>query len=248
MSASVWYIQEGEGSEYLDSILKFLLLEYERIFGVDTMNNEPCIVYNDPQSECPMLIINANFINANFIKIRLSQKSLSFWAQTIFQLSHELCHYAIRQSKVNKDFTLSWFEEIVCEAMSLYALHWSAEHWEDCALARLNPEFSNHIRTYLEKELKSMGTDGFRMCTSVEALRDYDAESDRESYRNERNQLYYEIAKDPLASRCFCDYSRYVDSNGITINFEEWEKDDPSPMVRFLHSLQPVKDNGSCKR
>ncbi len=242
MSVSVWSIRQSEGSEYLVSILKFLLPEYIRIFGLNTMNSESCILYNDPQAKCPMLITNSNPI-----MIRLAQKRLSYWAQTIFQLSHELCHYAIRQSKFDKDFTLLWFEEIVCEAMSLYALHWSAEHWVDCELSKLSPKFSDSIREYLENNLKLMGTEGFKMCTSIAALKSYRADSDREAHRNERNQLYYEVVKNPLACRCFCNYTRYVDINDITINFEEWEKDDTCPMIQFLHSLQPCKRYWSSK-
>ena len=113
----VWKVQKCDGAEYLMALLQFLLAEYSRVFGTDIMTAEECIVYNDPESECPRIIFNTVPI-----RIRLHQKSLSFWAQTIFQLSHEMCHYAMYQAKEDKEQTLSWFEEIVCEAMSLYAL------------------------------------------------------------------------------------------------------------------------------
>ena len=116
-----------EGYEYLIDLLDFLLIEYVRIFGEDTLYAEKCLIYNDPEAECPMLIINAIPI-----QIRLAQSSLNYWAQTIFQLSHELCHYCIRQRKDNKNYTLSWFEEIVCEAISLYFLKWAADNWNKC--------------------------------------------------------------------------------------------------------------------
>ena len=94
-------------------VLSFLLEEFSRVFGCEIMTNENCIVYNDPCSKYPMLITNIAPVH-----IRLSQNDLNAISQTIYQLSHELCHYAIRQRKANKSFTLSWFEEIVCEAAS----------------------------------------------------------------------------------------------------------------------------------
>lgn len=234
MSNTTWLVQQGTDSRYILDILNFLLPEYIRIFGKLTMNNESCKVYNDSHASCPMLITNSIPI-----KIRMAQKSLSFWAQTIFQLSHELCHYAMRQTKPDKSFTLSWFEEIVCEAMSLYALQWSAEHWKKCELYSINAKFGHSINEYLSKQLQAIGNNTFQQCTSIEKLKKYVADAERESHRNERNQLYNAIAKEPLACRCFCDYPKYVDSNHVTIDFEAWEKNDPNPMVRLLHSFQP---------
>lgn len=233
---SVWKVQEDDGAKYLEALLEFLLPEFSRIFGVDTMNNEECIVFKDPKADCPMLIINRTPV-----RIRLAQSDLSYWAQTIFQLSHELCHYAIRQHKINKDFTLSWFEEIVCEAMSLYALRWAAKNWDRCKLNQINPQFANSIESYLRNELNSVGSEAFRKCTSPDLLIEYEREksTDRETHRNERNCLYSQIIQDPEECACFCDYCRYLNENGVTINFVRWEKDDNRKMVRVLHELQP---------
>ena len=84
---NIWDIEKSECTEYLFEIQKFLFIEYSRILGDDIMYAEPCRIYNDPQTECPMIIINTTPI-----LIRIAQTSLSYWAQTIFQLSHELCH------------------------------------------------------------------------------------------------------------------------------------------------------------
>lgn len=232
----VWQVLRSDGAEYLMAILQFLLTEYSRIFGADTMTAEECIVYNDPESACPQIIFNAEPL-----RIRLHQKSLSFWAQTIFQLSHELCHFALRQHRKNKDFVLSWFEEIVCEAMSLYALQWSAKNWGNCSLSMLNPQFSNAINAYLEDELAAESNDVFQKCVTVEMLAQYEVErsTDRPTHKNERNLLFFEITKNPEECACFGDYHRYIDKNGITIDFERWEKDNPCQIIRFLHNLQP---------
>ena len=143
-----WIVVSNEGSEYLKEILSFLLKRFIEIFGQETMNAEICYVCNISNADCPMLITNSTPIC-----IRLAQSSLSFWAQTIYQLSHEMCHYAIRQHKVNKDFTLKWFEEITCEAASMYFLQYAAINWKKCRLSKLDPSFCTSIESYLSKEL-----------------------------------------------------------------------------------------------
>jgi len=63
-----WFVCKTEGYEYLIDLLDFLLIEYVRIFGEDTLYAEKCLIYNDPEAECPMLIINSMSI-----QIRLAQ-------------------------------------------------------------------------------------------------------------------------------------------------------------------------------
>ena len=147
-----WTVQNAEHSEHGVYILAFLLTEFARLFGPDVMFNEDCIVYNDPSSECPMLIINTTHV-----RIRLSQPNYSYWCQTIYQLSHEMCHYAFRQRKINKEFTLSWFEEIVCEAVSLYFLKYASERWSNCQLSQWSPSFfQNHKHIWKMNSLKNL--------------------------------------------------------------------------------------------
>ena len=234
MSKLVWFVQQGPQSEYLEGILKFLMPEYARIFGDELMHNEECLVYNDPLANCPMLIINTTPV-----RIRLAQQSLNYWAQTIFQFSHELCHYALRQGKTNKDLTLLWFEEIVGEAMSLYALYWSSRHWESCSLSSMNPSFSHSLSDYLNDILGQKCSEGLQSCTTIEALKGYNAGNNREEHRNERNSLFYEIIRDPVLCSCFCDYQRYLNGDGVTIDFERWKRNDANPLVPFLQGLQP---------
>lgn len=237
---TIWQVQRCEGAEYLCSILEFLFPEYVRIFGQEVMTAAPCIVYNDPNSKCP------RFIHSNPLTIRLHQKSLSFWAQTIFQLSHELCHYAMYQTKQDKTQTLSWFEEIVCEAMSLYALHYAAENWNKCKLAKYAPDFEKHIREYLENELLCDASDGFEQCSTVEKLQYYEngkfPENDRVTHVKERNKIYEAILRDPSEASCFLHYQWYIKpENGVVFDFNAWHKDDPKNLVLQLLSIFPIK-------
>ena len=236
----IWQVHRDEGAEYLCSILEFLLPEYGRIFGKEVMTAAPCIVYNDPNSKCP------RFNHTEPVTIRLSQSSLSFWAQTIYQLSHEMCHYAMHQAKQDKTQTLSWFEEIVCEAMSLYALHYAAKNWGKCKLAKNYPDFGRHIQEYLENELLSDASDGFAKCNTVEKLQYYEKgkfpENDRATHVTERNKVYEVILSEPTEVSCVLRYQWYIQpENGVAFDFDAWYKDDPKNIVLQLLSIFPIK-------
>lgn len=236
--SAVWDILPCEGKTYLKSILEFILDEFCRIFGEDIMYNEECTIFNDPAAKYPMLIINRTPI-----AIRLAQPSLLYWAQTIYQLSHEICHYVIRQHKNKKDFTLSWFEEPICEAVSLYFLDYCATNWKNCELYNLNPSFSQEIRNYLCDELNKNGTDNMKNCDTCAKLSEYNKNisNDRIGHVNERNRVFYAIMQQPLECPVFCEYQRYINpNNGITICFDKWQQDNPSQIIKVLHSIQPI--------
>lgn len=235
---SIWTIQKEPCYENTYDILDFLLEEYSRIFGTNIMYNSPCYIYNDRNSPCPRIDVSP-------MRIRLGQQSLNFWSQTIYQLSHELCHYAIQQGKVNKSVWLSWFEEIVCEAMSLYALEYATYYWYKCKLCAINSEFYKSNAEYLGVVLAEPSTDGFKRCNTIEKLREYEnnrySESKRETHARERKIIYAYICANPLEARCFLDYDKYLNPDKLTINFDAWLRDNPCEMVQQLAKIQPVK-------
>ena len=237
---NIWTI-DGDKTEqaYLASLTNFMLEIFMEIFGFDRMMIEPCVIYNDPSAECPMLIINATPI-----RIRLAQSSLDFWAQTIFQLSHEMCHYALRQSKSDRTFTLKWFEEIVCEAVSLYALDYSTKNWNHCSLSRIVPDFDLSISGYLQNQLAQSGTDVFHGCKTIESLATYEQNLcyNRETHRSERNELYGVISLVPRNTRILGNYMDYLESNNLTIDFRRWLLDYPCSLLETLNDIQPVRE------
>jgi hypothetical protein len=242
----IWQVHRDEGAEYLCSILEFLLPEYGRIFGKEVMTAAPCIVYNDPNSKCP------RFNHTEPVTIRLSQSSLSFWAQTIYQLSHEMCHYAMHQAKQDKTQTLSWFEEIFCEAFALYALDWSAKNWRLCGLCGCNPGFYKLIERYLGDELLKEGTSGFSECITLEMLKSYEdlkkPEGDRDTHRNERNVLWEEIQRNPMGCRALCYYQNYLNVDGITFDFKIWRQKHGSPLIGVIERIQPCHTEERTKK
>lgn len=242
----IWQVQKCEGSKYTESILEFLLAEYIRIFGAGVMTTAPCIVYNDSTAKCPQ------FNHSQPLSIRLNQPSLSYWSQTIYQLSHELCHYAMYQTKQDKSFTLSWFEEIVCEAMSLYALQYSAQNWHKCGLSTSDPDYNKSILEYLNNEINRPALDGFMQCDTLDKLRIYEScelsENDRTSHIAERNTIYHAIVKDPTEAVCFLHYQMYIQhENGVAFDFDVWHKKERKNLILQLLGIFPVKSNKAEK-
>lgn len=37
------------------------------------------------------------------------------------------------------------------------------------------------------------------------------------------------------------DYSKYIESNGVTIDFDKWIREDPCDILQELKNIQPVK-------
>lgn len=212
-----WVVAPFEGSAYVKQLLDFLLPEFIRIFGKEIMKAEKCAVFNDPKASCPMLIIGTTPV-----MIRLAQYSTSYWAQTIYQLSHELCHYAIRQRKQDKEFTLKWLEETMCEAMSLYALEWAFKNWHKCPLSEENPSFSSSLFEYLKEVSSETPHNDLRNCVTLDDLRICNelAECRREGRICERNILYVCISKHSEECCCFGDMYRYLNDDKLTVTAE----------------------------
>ena len=240
MMSRIWSIQHADHSQDACCILAFLLVEFARLFGCDIMFNENCLVYNDPKADCPMLITSDNL----HLRLRLAQPSFSYWAQTVFQLSHEMCHYAFRQRKINKEFTLCWFEEIVCEAVSLFSLEYATNNWRHCRLATCSPGYSESLNAYLENERTKPYTDEFKQCNTIEKLAAYEqqriAEERRETHLLERNAIYDQLSNNPLELKFVVNYTQYVGVNGVVIDFDRWIQDNPCKLLQRLKAIQPV--------
>lgn len=232
-----WIVNPCENSYMLESILSFLLDYYSVLFGDGILTDEKCVVFNDPQADCPMLITNTPFP-----WIRLAQDSLTYWTQTIYQLSHEMCHYVFRQYKTNKNHTLSWYEELVCEAVSLLALDYSASNWNKCTLSQTHPSFGNNISDYLVKQLSRQGTAEFSLCKTLKAMTNYNniAQDNRVSRLNERNQLYYALSKKPSDLHCLMEYQKYIKGNSVLLDLVQWYINEQSPIIATLMEIVPI--------
>ena len=235
----MWSISINSNQEglYLQSILDFLLDMYSNIFGKETVFSEDCMVYNDPNADYPMLIINCNPI-----RIRLAQNSLNYWAQTIYQLSHELCHYVIIQKKHRRTLSIKWFEETLCESMALYALHFFSRNWDKCRLFGVNAQFGESITDYLKGTYNDIQPSILKTCHTIIDLGVIEAQcEDKRLLRGEeRNCIFDYLVGNPTSAVCFTDYIKYISEYcPLLIDFEKWKRNDSNPIILVLESIQP---------
>ena len=235
-----WYIQHFEDTGALSYNFEFLMGEYTRIFGEAVMNSVDCTIYNDPSAPCPQCYYSYP------ARIRLHQSSFDYWAQTVYQLSHEMMHYALFSARGQSKGYLTWVEEIICEAMSHYALEYAATNWNRCRLSRINAGFTKSLWEYLDDVRSAPADGGLASCTTVDRLLSYEknrtAENHRASFAREREILYQHLRKCPEAAVGFLRYPRFVRADGVTIDFDAFRRSEPrNPLIPVLGSLQPVK-------
>lgn len=235
-----WYVMQAPMAGALSYLHEFLMVEYERIFSVETMHRFDCTIYNDPNSPCPRCDYS------NPARIRLHQQSLNLWAQTVYQLSHEMTHYACYSVRGRSNGAISWYEEVACEAMSLYALEYAAANWKSCWLSHINPRFDGTIRDYLNTVLADAPSSGLADCRTHAALLAYERarypENRRAGHVRERNLLYHAIRKAPWAAGAIPYYCNFVCAGGVVIDFAAWRRANPTnPLIPVLASIQPAK-------
>lgn len=229
-------ISTEDDRKYMLPLFEFLLLKFVEIFGETALGSEKCIVYNDPAAPCPMLVTNTVPI-----KIRTSVSSLGIWNQYIYHLSHEMTHYVIRQYKPDKNVTIKWFEETLCEAMSLYILKWSGEHWNQCTLSSLNPNYDSAILTYYKNAYHKVGDSVLQQCRFLSDLQAIEntCEENRIGRSIERNYLVDTFCEYPDYIASFVYYTLYM-RGAFQIDFTKWKANDTSPLIPKLETIQPL--------
>ena len=75
------------------------------------------------------------------------------WAQLSYQFSHELCHILSNYNK-NNDVKTQWFEESLCEAISLHTLEKMSIQWQHTPPYPNWKSYSSSIKKYLNNMLQ----------------------------------------------------------------------------------------------
>ncbi len=218
----------------IQEILSFVLVIFNEVLPI--AGEEECIVFNDSSAECPMLITNKKSL-----EIRLNVEEESKWNQVIYQMSHEIMHYALRQKREKKGEILSWFEETLCEAFSLYTMSIAMTKWKICSFYKLNKNYYKYIGSYFNKELNKKG-DKISECVTLDCLREIDkeAETHREWRYDIRNAVFELFKVYPKGIAEILDYSEYVEEDMLTINFYKWEQNSRFPQfIKKLALIQP---------
>ena len=240
-----WIIEDDEEVDSLMKLTSMLLLRYSELMGEDALFGEACIVFNDKDAEGPRTITIDKPI-----RIRLHARSLTLWSKVIYQLAHELMHFAFRQKNGSISEPLYWFEEIVCEAMAYYALEYVGLHWNLCLLSEQYNNYGKDVLDYLIDDLQDPATNGFASCDTVEKLIRYNnvgedgksgAERDRDAHHAEVVRLYGAVSKYWYHVKVLLPYKNYLNDDGVTFDFDRWQAESPSPLLEVLKDIQPVK-------
>lgn len=97
----------------------------------------------------PITLFRRGSNNEYLIKVSIDGR---VWSQLSYQFSHEVCHVLSNYEKTQDD-KHQWFEEAVCEAVSLFTLAGMAKNWQ------VNPPYPNwksysvSLQQYLDNNL-----------------------------------------------------------------------------------------------
>ena len=231
-----FYLQTKEDKRYMLPLFCFVRNQFVEIFGEEVLNSEECEVFNAPAASCPMLITNTVSI-----RIRTSVPSLQIWNQYIYQLSHEMTHYVIRQYKPDKRVIIKWFEETLCEAMSLYILKRDKEHWNLCTLSALNADYGAKMLDYCKNVYQKTSDSVLKQCHNLSDLETVEntCEENRDARSLVRNYLFDTFCEYPDCISAFVYYPLYMCGN-LQIDFTKWKENDACPLIPKLENIQPV--------
>ncbi|EOU1476317.1 hypothetical protein [Clostridium perfringens] len=235
----IYSTKNASEDESIKSILEHMLIEFDLIFTKSLTSLEPCYISKNYALGYPILITNEDNL-----RISLAVDSYLKWNQTVYQLSHELCHYILNQTANGKE-TLKWFEETLCEAMSLYILDFFYETWSDCSLSQYNSKYFTKMKSYLDNELVKHHKNGLKSCKTIEDLNKINSRSeiDRSDRISERNNLF-ELFKSNKGQKekiaLIKDYQKYISSNGLTIDFAKWYEETGEEFIQKLSKIQPI--------
>ena len=206
---------------YLNCIKKFIIDYYENM-GVNFDNEIRYILKT--QFPSPKFVPKSQNEGIKNELILLSIEKYSSWCQVIYQLSHEVTHCFIYCNNKDEAFKASWIEETICEAMSLYFLKLFYKFWRDCDLSKLNNNYSDSIKKYLDDVLqKDNGTNRLYNCKNINELliiNEHSQEKRNDRY-NEMIDLYNKIKKNNIIG--LIKYKDYIIKNKFLLNTEEYK-------------------------
>jgi len=232
-------------------LFKHVLSLFEGIFGQKLMNEASCYVYVD--SNCA----TAPIILSSPMRIVL-KASHSCPCAFIFELAHELTHYAIKQRTDNEyvnTCAVAAFEEPACSAMSLYILKLYSERLDDNMLCQNNCRFTtekslkknleNYRKDrYLENEQDSCKT--YKEWTSIcnRFTGQITSACERPKVGKMRNHLYDSFVQMPDRIIDFIDYPLYLRSIPFDklIDSDKWKADKPqsAEFIQKICEIQPA--------
>jgi len=251
-----WYYTTASGTRdpYIEGIFAPLYSKFVELFGRPVMTHTTVIIFCDVNAPCPMLM---PYVDRYYL--RLAQQSTEYWSQMIYQLSHEMMHFAFFASfpEYNQnDLAMlldtqrsAWNEEIIAEAISLYMLRYMSENWQRSPLAQANPGYASAIRSYLESVYNEASQYPRPLKSAGEYVRreDFHSTFNRTCYANradhmtERNHLYnlFLSARTEDIGEIINAY-RYFNRDYKYIDYAAWISNARNPeFIRGVSAIQP---------
>ncbi len=183
------------------------------------------------------------------------------WDQFAYQFSHELCHIfsnygqrALDGGAVARDH--QWFEETLCEAVSLLTLDWLSANWER---SPPHPRWKTYAPAFREYASRLLNQEHRRLPPNATIATWYDAnrgELETHPYLRDKNELLASallplIQKTPasLASIAFLNRKRPVMPATFKAYLEAWYICCPPELRDFVRRLisllgEPSRDAG----
>lgn len=218
-------------------LCKFVVDYYEKT-GL-SFDCKPCYVEINTSLDAPHYINSAKQSSGHHIELTVSHFNL--WNQMLFQLAHEITHCFIFCNNQSVAHSISWVEETVCEAMSLFFLKLSSQNWSRLPLYKINPKYARQFITpYLENEIeKDAGADKLGSCASYDELLHIEmtSQSNREYRHEETVKLYELIKKNDIEG--LIKYRDYALANKKLLNTAAYRMAFPdNDAVSYLCALQ----------
>ena len=218
-------------------LCKFVVDYYEKT-GL-SFDCKPCYVEINTSLDAPHYTNSAKQSSGHHIELTVSHFNL--WNQMLFQLAHEITHCFIFCNNQSVAHSISWVEETVCEAMSLFFLKLSSQNWSRLPLYKINPKYARQFITpYLENEIeKDAGADKLGSCASYDELLHIEmtSQSNREYRHEETVKLYELIKKNDIEG--LIKYRDYALANKKLLNTAAYRMAFPdNDAVSYLCALQ----------
>lgn len=211
-------------SEYERGIAKNILEFIEQIYKLCKIAfpDKEFIIQKAPTAPCPRFCEKSeNHCEKDFIIIKTNE--LTYWCQTIYQISHEMTHAAIHYNSSPESKYISWIEETICEAMSLFFLKQTIINWNSIKPQDFGQSYKESISKYLADLLSEEGTNELANIKSIEELKQINetSQSNRSTRKNEMHKLF--LCLDNNNIHGLINYRKYILHGTILLDTKKYK-------------------------
>lgn len=216
--------------------------------GVNVESSKLLMIYFDTSLNYP-IFLPGEYNNDDNDKIGIKMADDSYWCQLIYQLSHELCHYVIYLNNHANYNVVNWLEESICEAFSLYCLHYWMSKWRIIGF-KINQKYNEEIKKYLKditEKLKNKNQE-LSLTDDINESILKEINSVAQSKRNRRGKFVCELSnkikKESLIG--LINYQKYV-LNEVFVDTKNYYSKFNNDAVEYICSIQDkIMWNSRC--